>query len=324
MEAFKSVIELRGRRFLFAVETSKKAADYAKYEKLREQIWGDPDDHFSGFRNMACENFIHEGASLFLGVFREESEGRFDLSAKGLVAFAYGYVGVKDKEIAFKDHENLVFYSQYAAVHEDFQKYNLGVQLKLFQKKVVLDVLGVRTITCTYDPLTGVNAYRNIHVLGMEVMEYREACYESFTGKLNRPDVPCDRFFVSWDLEKTKQKPGCDLKRLIDFRHVVLGSSIKEIEGKTGLISLEIVQEESCSFSEEFLLVEVPYDFYAMLRETDVRDKVIRQIPVDWRMKSRKAFVQLFRSGYKAVDFQYIQEKGRIRDFYVFKKPEYR
>jgi predicted GNAT superfamily acetyltransferase len=54
-----------------------------------------------------------------------------------------------------------------------------------------------------------------------------------------------------------------------------------------------------------------------MLRETDVQDSRIREIPVVWRFKTREVFQDLFRRGYVIVDFRYFQNEDRKRDFYV-------
>ncbi|MCK7540860.1 MAG: hypothetical protein MZV63_63200 [Marinilabiliales bacterium] len=68
-------VAVRDKRFLLRVETSHESADYRKYEDLREEIWGYPDDHMSSTRNMMCENVFHEGGSLFIGAFAEARRG---------------------------------------------------------------------------------------------------------------------------------------------------------------------------------------------------------------------------------------------------------
>ena len=208
MRPLEKTIAVRDRRFLLRVETSHESADYRKYEDLREEIWGFPDDHLSSTRNMMCENVFHEGGSLFIGAFAEAGGGGFEVDGKHLVGFCYGFVGVRDKAIGFRDAGNLRFYAQYAGVRKAYQSYGLGILLKEYQREMVLDLLGVSTIICTYDPLTGVNAHRNVHHFGMDVLEYRVATYGEYGGLLNRPDVPTDRFLMSWDLERTGGRAG--------------------------------------------------------------------------------------------------------------------
>lgn len=342
MQELETILASRGKKFLFAVETAPVAESYFKYEELRQKIWGDPEDTFAGIRNMASENFFHEGGSLFIGVFAEDEQGRFPKDYEHMVAFAYGYVGVKDRETAYRSPANLRFYSQYAGVRKDFHNYNLGIMLKLFQKDKVMDILGVNTITCTFDPLTGVNAYRNIHVLGMNVTKYIDAHYEELGGGLNRKDVPSDRFHASWDLKKILHRQKYDLETLLTSGNLVIGSVSEQVAGRYGPVDIAIAREEpfdwmrlkqasmaaktknkakgEAAMEKELFLVEIPYDFYGMLKLTDVPDKFVRKIPVEWRLKTRQAFRTLFAEGYKIIDFRYIQYRGRMRDFYVLSR----
>jgi len=203
MEPLERTVTVRDRHFLLRVETSEEPGDYRKYEDLLEEIWRFAEDHMSSARNMMCENVWHEGASLFIGAFAESPGGGFAVDASGLVGFCYGFVGVADKEIGFRDVANLRFYSQFAGVRQPFQSYGLGILIKEFQRETVLGLMGVSTIICTYDPLTGVNANRNVRHFGMEVLEYRVDKYGEYGGLLNRADVPTDRFLMSWDLRRT-------------------------------------------------------------------------------------------------------------------------
>jgi predicted GNAT superfamily acetyltransferase len=321
MEGLEKVIERKGKRFLFKVENSEDQNDYAKYEELREEIWGFPEDNMAGMRNMICENFFHEGSSLFIAVFSEAEEGGFARQDRAhLAGFSYGYVGVKDKEIAFRELDNLQFFSMYTGVKEDFQDFGLGILIKEFQREKLMELFGVYTSKCTYDPLTGVNAYRNIHHLGMEVIEYKVALYADFGGRLNRRDIPSDRFVMSWDLRKEPQKPALDVKSLFETRQVVTEVEQAEKKGKNGFLELEIIKGINIDLDHEFLLVEIPFDFFRMLRETDVEDQRIREIPLEWRLKTREAFQSYLKRDYKVFDFRSIRINNRQRDFYILKK----
>jgi len=196
----------------------------------------------------------------------------------------------------------------------------LGIWIKEFQKEKLLDIFGIYKVTSTYDPLTGINAYRNIHHFGMDVQEYREACYGDFGGYLNRVDVPCDRFFVSWDLRKKVERPEYDLEFLLDSGKVALSSYSVEIRGPRGQVKLEVIEAVNLDLDSDFLLVEIPYDFYFMLRETDVPQKKIRKIPLDWRLESRKVFQAYLGRRYKIIDFRSIEKDDRKRNFYVLER----
>jgi predicted GNAT superfamily acetyltransferase len=279
---------LKGRRFLFRVEDSNAPSDYLKYEELRNAVWQYPGDSLAGGRNMMCENFLHDGSSLFIGVFVEDEHGVLTVSGEQLVGFSYGFVGLKDKALGFRTPENLQFYSQYNAVREDFRGCQLGRLIKEFQKEQVRNVFGLTAITCTYDPLTAVNAHRNIHHFGMDVLAYRTDIYGEFGGLLNRLDVPRDRLFVYWDLNKEGRELECDLQKWLRPEHSVIETERIKIPGKSGRIELEVIREIRSGLHRSPLLVEIPNDFYLMLRETDVDDQNVRRIPVDWRMETRK------------------------------------
>jgi len=320
MRELERILEIKGRRFLLKVERSRSASDYTKYEELRDEIWGEPTDTLPGERNMVCENFYHEGSALFIAVYVEDEGGTFHEDKDHFIGFSYGFVGVEDKTIGFRSQDNLFFYSQYTGVRQEFQRFGLGIQMKEFQKDIVMEVFGVSKITCTYDPLTGINAYRNIHQFGMDVVDYREACYGVFGGYLNRKDIPCDRFFLSWDLKRKIQRPEYELNSLFDSGQVALRSRLTRVQGQSGVIELEVVQDTFLDLDHEFLLVEIPYDFYTMLRETDVKAQQVRTIPLTWRLTSREVFYTLFRKKYEVIDFQCLRRKDRRRNFYLLRR----
>jgi len=320
MKELETIHTIKGKRFLFAVEISTNKDDYRKYEDLREEIWKEPTDQMAGARNMHCENYFDRGSSLFTGIFVEDEKETFPRDGGHLVGFSYGFVGVKDKELGFRSPENLVFYSQYLGVKRGFQSFDLGVRIKSFQKDMVLEIFGVGIITCTYDPLTGVNAYRNIHHFAMEVVEYKEAFYQDFGGELNRIDVPSDRLYVSWDLKKDIQRPKYELEGLVSPDHLALNSEIIEVKGRSGPVKLEVVTDINPGLNQEYILIEIPFDFYKMLKETDVPDESVRNIPLEWRIRTREVFQKLFIREYKVIDFRIFQGDDRKRDFYVLKR----
>ena len=319
MSALERTVAVRDKRFLLRVETSRDPEDYRIYEDLRNEIWDFPDDHLAGTRNMMCENVFHEGASLFIGAFAEAPGGGFEVDGKHLAGFCYGFVGVRDKAIGFRDPANLRFYSQYAGVRRAFQSYGLGILLKEHQREMVLDILGVSAMICTYDPLAGINAHRNIHHFGMDVLEYRVATYGEYGGLLNRLDVPTDRFLMSWDLERTSGRPDYDFEAVLSAPQTII-AGLRGVKGKSTELELEIVEGTDPDAAGDPLLVRIPLDFYRMLQETDVADGDVRRIPVDWRMATRAVFQGLFSRGYRVVDFR--KAGGRASaNYYVLSRP---
>jgi len=99
----------------------------------------------------------------------------------------------------------------------------------------------------------------------------------------------------------------------------VIRSEISEIQGQNGLARFEIVADIRTGWDREYALVEIPFDFYRMLKETDVPNETIRNIPVDWRLVTREVFQKLFERKYRVIDFRIYQDKDRKRDFYILK-----
>ena len=304
MGRMKKTLSVKGRRFLLKVETSDAAEDYGKYEALRNDIWGVPDDNLPGTRNMMCENYLYDGSSLLLAAYVADPSGTFVEDRAHLVGFSYGFVGVLDKSVCFKSLDNLWFYSQFTGVLPAYQGYGLGVGLKEFQKDVLVGVFGVTTMTCTFDPLTAVNAARNVHHFGMNVLEYRAATYGEYGGFLNRIDVPSDRFFMVWDLKKPRSRPDVRLDDLAAGWGDVVEVEHRRVPGRSGPLDLEIVRALRLELDSERLLIRIPRDFYLMLRETDIDDPDVRGIPLEWRMRTREAFQILFGRGYRINDFK--------------------
>lgn len=316
MKDLERIVTSKGRRFLLRVETSHESEDYQKYEDLREEIWGFPEDHLAGTRNLMCENCLAEGASLFIGAFREADGGGFPADADHLVGFSYGFAGIMDKGLGFREIANIRFYSQFLGVKPGLQAYGLGLGIKKFQRDVVRNRLGIQTIICTFDPLTGVNAYRNVHEFRMEVLEYRVATYGEYGGFLNRSDVPSDRFLMSWDLAKAG--PAIEIPSAAAAARV-FRVGVAAVKGRTRDLVLDVVRDVTVDPESDLVLVQIPLDFYLMLRETDLEDPDVRRIPVDWRLHTRRVFVSLLDQGYKVVDF--LKKYGTpAGNFYVLMK----
>jgi len=310
MSDLNEVREYRGQKFLFKVEDSMDYKDYKKYERLRMETWGDPADFMPSERNMLDENFLDMGSALYIAVFVQDRSGSFLEDWEHFVGFSYGFVGIRDKKMGFNR-------PQYTAVKQPYRKFGLGIAIKEFQKKTLLDVFHIHEIVCTFDPLTGVNAHRNIHCFGMDILEYKEAHYSDYFGVLNREDVPCDRFFASWKLLGKTQRPHFDLKELLGSGLLVNRSEAIKIQGRSGPVLMETVKNVDLEKTGSRLLVEIPYDFYRMLEETRVEERAVREIPVEWRSVTRKVFLELFKRGYEIRDFDTLDHDGRKRNFYV-------
>ncbi|MGB9893750.1 MAG: hypothetical protein ACPLRA_05005, partial [Candidatus Saccharicenans sp.] len=183
--------------------------------------------------------------------------------------------------------------------------YGLGILIKEFQREVLLEVFHLGTVVCTFDPLTAVNAYRNIRHFRMEVLEYRVAPYGEYGGRLNRQDVPSDRFFMSWDLKK-RPKPLVPDNQVLDYikrlpQAIVI--SYENFQSQNNQVVLEKAVAVELGLGSELILVQIPADYYLMLNFTAGKEPEVRQIPIDWRYKTREVFLNYLRKGYRVADF---------------------
>lgn len=306
--------EKNGERFLIRMEDTTDPSVYLWFEKMRQEIWEDPDDHLAGSRNLACENYMDKGGSLFISVIKCKGNGYG--SEPEWAGFSYGFVGVVDKSVGYRRPENLRFYSQFTAVRGSFQGYGLGVAIKTFQRDLVLNLFGIKAMTCTFDPLVAVNSVRNIGYFGMSVLDYREACYADYSGLLNRLDVDSDRFYMLWDLEKSYPPQRQEYS---DPAHQIIQVESRVVQGRSGTLELPTAADLDLDRREKILFLEIPWDFYTMLQQTDVTDSKVRSIPVEWRAATRKAFQHYLRNGWQAVDFVRDFSSKKPRGFYVLK-----
>jgi predicted GNAT superfamily acetyltransferase len=290
-------------RFLLRIETSSRTEDYARYEAIKNAIWDFPDDRLAGTRNLLCENYFHDGTSLFIAAYAAGPAGELEENAGRMVGFSYGFVGLRDKKTGFRSPDNLWFYSQYTGVRPEAEGYGLGIAIKEFQRDVLRRLYGISAVVCTYDPLTAVNAHRNILRLGMTVLEYRPAVYGEFGGRLNRSDVPSDRFFTCWNIGGSAPSagPAGDARR--SGGPGVLSVGRRRIAARSGPLELETAEALDLAAATEAAQVRIPADFYALLRETDVDDPEVRRIPLDWRLLTREAFQTLFSRGFQVTGF---------------------
>jgi predicted GNAT superfamily acetyltransferase len=90
-------------------------------------------------------------------------------------------------------------HSHIAGVAPELSGRGVGYALKLHQRAWALD-RGVRTITWTFDPLVGRNAYFNLVKLGAVAAEYLPDFYGGMDDGINGGDET-DRLLVRWELD---------------------------------------------------------------------------------------------------------------------------
>jgi hypothetical protein len=98
----------------------------------------------------------------------------------------------------------------------------------------------------------------------MDIVDYHVDIYGAFSGRLNRADIPSDRFSTSWDLKRSVHRPEYDLESLLQQRRTVTDVEPAVVEGKSGPVELEMLRGVDWDLDEDLLLVEIPFDFYKM------------------------------------------------------------
>lgn len=157
--------------------------DYAQCEELQRHVWGDD------FREMVPASMMMINQKLG-GVLA----GALDPSGR-LVAFVYGLTGLRDGRP--------FHWSHMLGVHDDFRGLGLGRQLKLLQRRLLLD-MGVEVVEWTYDPLESRNAHLNLNRLGAEPVEYLRDVYGDGSSSRLHAGIGTDRFVVRWRLGDPK------------------------------------------------------------------------------------------------------------------------
>jgi predicted GNAT superfamily acetyltransferase len=167
-------------------------------------------------------------------------------------------------------------HSHIAGVAPDSAGRGVGYALKLHQRAWALE-RGVRTISWTFDPLVGRNAYFNLVKLGAVAAEYLPDFYGSMHDGINSGDET-DRLLVRWELDSPG--PGAVSAP---------GAVIAVGRGPDG-------GPVTGSLDGDHLLVAVPADVEA-LRATDPAQA--RR----WRTAVREALVPLLADGARIVGF---------------------
>jgi predicted GNAT superfamily acetyltransferase len=165
----------------------------------------------------------------------------------------------------------MAHHSHMLAVKHAYRNFNLGYKLKLAQREEVL-AQGIDVITWTFDPLQSLNAHFNFTKLGVISDRYFVNFYgEEATSFLHQ--FGTDRFWVKWWLTSDRV-----VRRLSSTKPVLEDPSDK-------------------------LLIEIPGDINAVQQESP-------EMAFEWRMRTRRAFMEAIEAGYVVRDFYRDDAKG--------------
>jgi predicted GNAT superfamily acetyltransferase len=199
------------------------------------------------------------------------------IAAGQLVGALVGFLGMFDERLALHSHM--------LAVTPDAQGRNVGLALKQHQRAWSL-ARNVDTITWTFDPLVGRNAYLNLNRLGAEVAEYLVDFYGEMVDTVNAGDET-DRLLAVWRLAGDRALAASGraegVERPVNDAVAILAP------GPRG----EPVTRQS---SERVLLCTVPWDVTSLKRDNP-------ELASAWRLALRRMLSGALHDGYTVSDF---------------------
>lgn len=244
--------------------------DYQQCEEVERETWG---QDFSECVPGSILMISQKVGGVAAGAF--DSDGR-------LVGMVYGLTGPRQGR--------LVHWSHMLAVRNELRGRGLGRELKMYQRRVVLEK-GAESMLWTYDPLVARNAALNINRLGARPVEYIRDLYGPDTASELHSGLGTDRFVVEWRLEREPPTGTEDLHAW----------SSAAVINRTPEADLHVDSLEPRD--APFLRIEVPSDIQQIKRDDP-------EAGGRWRASTRLAFETCFSEGYVIEGFDVGVESG--------------
>ena len=283
--------------------TSVEECEY--FQELERRVWDAPEIDIMPIHTLIT---CIKNGGLILGAFADDGPPEMG----GLIGAAFGWVGVASKNGEHKTR----FCSHMAGVLQEYQRTGIGLQLKLAQRKAILEMGYTDWMVWTYDPLFRANGVFNIHKLGAVCNTYYPNNYGVMLDGLNR-GVPSDRCQVDWwlrservtniaDKETRRQAEGETRSRgeqnaepQFAIRNSQLDANLQVLPTKPSGDFLAPV-EMDLQFDGSPIALPIPDDIGA-IRKADAG------LSLAWRMYMRKVLIDSFAAGYAMVDCVWIE-----------------
>ena len=248
-------------------------------EEVQMAVWG------GGERTAVPDHLLitmAKNGGVLLGAYNPDNQ---------MIGFVMGFLGRTDEG-------KIKHCSHMAGVLPGLQNKNLGYQLKMAQREIVLSQ-GFDLVTWTFDPLESRNARLNFHKLGVVCNRFKRNVYGDMLDELNA-GLPSDRFEVDWWIASPQVVARADET----WRARRLALLLRE---KTAVYSP--LTFANTLPPEPTFLVEIPADFQAV-KQADM------ELAKQWRLQFRAFFEALFANGFYAVDLLF----GGERSYYLVEK----
>ena len=191
-------------------------------------------------------------------------------------------------------------WSHMLAVVPELRNSDIGYQLKMAQYRMSQD-LHADFIEWTFDPLESRNAYFNLNKLGCIAKEYEINIYGETSSPLHG-GMPTDRLIARWEIPPSN-KTVPPWSRLPEPPALVTASRLLKED-------LRVIDSVRLDSEEPFLFVEIPVDNQKLRAES-------KDASLQWRLKTREAFVHYLASSYIVYSFLRGQDS---RSFYVLRR----
>lgn len=228
-----------------------------------------------------------------------------------MVGVLIGFLGTNTEDSHRPAMANLLIASKRMVVLPEYRSHGIGAMLKWAQRDMAMKQ-GVRLITWTFDPVLSLNAYLNVHKLGVVCAKFIEDRYgtDGYYATLGSSD----RLVADWwvtsrrVVERAKGTRGdLALQQYLDANTAIVNPTVLNAQGNP------VPQIGNTSLTTSLALFEIPGDFNRLVTE-DV------ELARHWRMHVREIFRWLLTTGYIVTDVLYETYEGRKRAFYVLSR----
>lgn len=247
---------------MIEIKTLDSMDDFKELTRIQQNAWGfselDAEPHGLMVR-------VQKYGGLVQGLFLNGT----------LIGFTYGVIGKWEGE-----H---FIYSHMTAVVKEHQSRGYGFLLKKAQREATLK-LGYDTMRWNFDPLESLNAYFNIHRLGVISVEYDKNVYGIGESGLHR-GLSTDRLIATWKLKSER---------------VAL-----RMENRTPAFEEAIPAGRIDTLSHDTVYIETPRDIRS-LKEKDMSQAQT------WRKKHRELFEPAFQRGFIVEEFVFSEDRERV------------
>lgn len=256
--------------------------------ELQRRVWG---GEFTDVTPPAILAIVQQVGGVAAGAFAEDR----------LLGFVFGVTGLRGGRP--------VHWSHMLAVDPDARGRDLGLHLKCYQRRVLLE-LGVERVLWTYDPLVAQNAYLNLVRLGARPVRYLRDYYGEGSDSALSAGIGTDRFVVEWRIATDAVERTIRERRGGEAPPEHRAAPVANLREGSGGGPEPVAADPP---EGAVVRVAVPEDVLAVRRRSE--DEAAR-----WRASTRRPLEALLERGYRVTNFLRA-DPGQGPPSYVLERP---